>query len=239
MWRRLKPAPAWRVSFSVSALVAEAGTTRKQKEMIDIVSVLNRLACQRPIFHSEADLQHALAWEIHQRLPNAAIRLEYPISHLDQQLHLDIWIVQPNAVLPIELKYKTRALNIGVGTERFGLKNQSAQDIGRYDFIKDIRRLEQVLTKQKNSVGYAILLTNDSAYWKTPGSNRTVDADFRLHNGRTLEGTLGWQGAGAGTTRGRESPIVLQAQYPLQWQDYSELSATSYGKFRCLVVRVG
>ncbi len=142
-------------------------------------------------------------------MPNAAIRLEYPLSHLDQQIHLDIRIAQSNAVLPIELKYKTHALNIEVGSESFVLKNQGAQDHGRYDFIKDVQRLEQVLTQHENSIGYAILLTNDRLYWNAPRREDTIDADFRLHNGRILEGTLGWQNAGAGTTSGRESDIVL------------------------------
>jgi len=33
--------------------------------MNDIPQVLAELSRRRPIFHSEAGLQHALAWEIH------------------------------------------------------------------------------------------------------------------------------------------------------------------------------
>ena len=99
--------------------------------------------------------------------------------------------------MAIELKYKTRAIDVKVGDEEFFLKNQSAQDIGRYDLIKDIVRVEQVISAHGNSEGYAILLTNDSAYWKTPRNKSTVDAEFRLHNGRVLSGALEWQNADA------------------------------------------
>ena len=45
--------------------------------MIHLYDVLRSLSCQRPIFHSEADFQHALAWLIHLQHPDAIVRLEY------------------------------------------------------------------------------------------------------------------------------------------------------------------
>lgn len=38
-------------------------------------ATLQSLSTDRPIFHSEHDFQHALAWAIHERVPNAHIRL--------------------------------------------------------------------------------------------------------------------------------------------------------------------
>ncbi len=206
--------------------------------MIDLNITLNNLASQRPIFHSEADFQHALAWEIQKHLPDAAIRLEYPISNQDSRMHLDIYITQPNRFLAVELKYKTRKLAVQIGSEKFTLKNQSAQDIGRYDFIKDINRLEQILKADQKGIGYAILLTNDSSYWKAPRNEQTVDVDFRLHNQRTLNGTLRWQGASAGTMHGRESAIALEGHYQLQWRDYSTIDSKNYGRLRYLMTSV-
>ena len=93
--------------------------------------------------------------------------------------------------------------------ETFALCNQAAQDVRRYDFLKDVQRLERVVSLPDLAiVGFAVCLTNDSAYWKVPMRQDTVDAAFRLHEGRTTEGELRWSGpAGAGTTRGREAPI--------------------------------
>lgn len=207
--------------------------------MITITEVLTTLAAQRPIFHSEADFQHAFAWEIHRRLPDGSIRLERPFAPLNNQLHLDIWAAQENTILAVELKYKTRALSVQLGDERFTLKNQSAQDIGRYDFIKDIQRLEQIISSRENIIGYAILLTNDSAYWTRSRVSRPVDADFRLQEGRILHGTLSWgEGASEGTKRTREKSLELGGTYKVHWEDYSRPSTEGYGTFRYLAIEV-
>ena len=207
--------------------------------MTDITELIKTLATKRPVFHSEADFQHALAWEVHQQLPSASIRLEFPTQRQGKAFHVDIWVVQDGAILAVELKYKTRALQVPVGGELFTLKGQSAQDIGRYDFIKDIWRLEQVLSDRSGAVGYAILLTNDSAYWIPQRDIQPVDADFRLHSGRTFGGTLRWgAGASAGTMRDREAPLILRGRYTMNWEDYSRLGTPSYNVFRYLAIKV-
>lgn len=207
--------------------------------MVDITEFLAKLGAQRSIFHSEADFQHAFAWELHQWLPSASIRLEFPVLRSEKQLHLDIWVAQANATLAFELKYKTRALSVQVDGEQFYLKDHAAQPPNRYDFIKDIQRLEQVVFAQKNMTGYAILLTNDSAYWQLPRDRCTIDADFRLHEGRNLHGVLSWSaGAALGTIRSREEPIELKGSYNVHWERYSEPSSQGHGKFRYLAVKV-
>ena len=209
------------------------------KPVLEISEVLSFLAKQRPVFHSEADFQHAFAWEIHQRLPSALVRLELPVQIGQQFLHIDVWVVYQNATLAVELKYKTRKLAVHVANEQYRLKDQSAQDTGRYDFLKDIQRLEQVVGVHPNSIGYAVLLTNDSAYWKKPVNRSTNDADFRLYDGRVVEGVLAWGvNASDGTKKNREQSLELQGKYQLRWSDYSHLSSERYGQFRSLVVKV-
>jgi hypothetical protein len=207
--------------------------------MIEVHEILDIIAKKRPIFHSEADFQHAFAWEIHQKLPNASVRLELPVHVKNQYLHIDVWIKNQNEVLAIELKYKTRGLSVQIDGEQYRLKNQSAQDVGRYDFIKDIQRLEHVASEQSNFIGYAVLLTNDSAYWIKPASNDTVDADFRINDGRILEGVFDW-GANAsdGTKKNREQPLELRSKYVVQWENFSRPSPASYGEFRSLTIKV-
>ena len=139
----------------------------------------------------------------------------------------------------IELKYKTRALQTLESSERFVLQNNGAQDLGRYDFIKDVWRIETVVASTAHATGYAILLTNDPSYWTRSHNDRTVDADFRLHQGRDLGGgTLDWGAhASAGTKHGREKPLHLTGSYPLRWEDYSRASAEAKcATFRYLVV---
>jgi hypothetical protein len=43
-----------------SSTFADAGNIM----IFEVAEILSRLAKKRPIFHSEADFQHALAWEV-------------------------------------------------------------------------------------------------------------------------------------------------------------------------------
>src|SRR2546422_1306182 len=110
--------------------------------VLDLREILAGLAAQRPVFHSEADFQHALAWKLHQHDPAANVRLEKRISSFAKRIHLDLLFQSLSCELAIELKYKTRAAKFDHVDEHYDLLNQSAQDIGRHDFIKDIARLE-------------------------------------------------------------------------------------------------
>ena len=47
---------------------------------LDIPHLLTDLAARRPVFHSEADLQHELAWHLRDVHPDLQVRLEYPLA---------------------------------------------------------------------------------------------------------------------------------------------------------------
>lgn len=204
--------------------------------MLFINEILSDLSNLRPIFHSEADLQHALAWEIHHRFPESLIRLEYPPSKVDESMHLDIWCIIENIIYPIEVKYKTRLLDISWRGEHFYLLNQSAQDIARYDVIKDIERLEKIVEVYNDAIGYVVFLSNDSAYWKPPREMSSIDSDYRLHQDRVITGELRWGGAASkGTIKGKERPLIIRGNYRINWATYSKVAQIPYGEFRYLV----
>jgi hypothetical protein len=191
---------------------------------LPIVTLMQTLAQSRPVFHSEADFQHAFAWELQKMFPHAQVRLELPVVAGGERMHVDIWVVIDGQPYAIELKYKKRALDATVGSERFLLKNDGAQDLGRYDFIKDIVRLERISAHMPQVEGYAIILTNDSGYWT--GSAGTIDAAFRLPDGRTLNGALSWGlAASKGTTATREQALNLGGSHRILWNDYAQLAA--------------
>lgn len=207
--------------------------------MIDISGIMKALSSERPAFHSEADFQHAFAWLLHERVPGARIRLERPLSVESTTLHLDLSIESADAFVAIELKYKTRRFSGSLGGEDFRLANHSANDCGRYDFLKDVHRLERIVCSvpTPKSAGYAILLTNDPGYWM-PTARETVDSQFRIEDGRGVSGILSWSpDASVGTMRGRESPLCINGKYSMQWDYYSEPSAGT-GKFRYLSIAV-
>ena len=203
----------------------------------NLLEVINRLSSLRPIFNMEADFQFALAWEIQKKFPDWSIRFEKKPPNLKDRIFVDLWI-EGDETCAIELKYKTRRFDIDVKGESFNLLNQGAQDLGRYDFLKDVERLENIVSAHDNVKGYAIILTNDSSYWKSTATE-TIDTKFRIHDGRVLNGELDWHPeTSSGTMRGREKPIKLTGTYKLNWKDYSQVSGTSYGKFRYLFLEI-
>jgi hypothetical protein len=205
---------------------------------MDFRELLAELAGQRPVFHSEADFQHALAWLIHEVRPTATVRLEIPRDIDGRRVHVDLWVVDGER-LAIELKYLTTALDAVVAGERFLLRSQAAQDLGRYDILKDLVRVERLVADGTADRGIVIALTSDSTYWRGPGQGTSPNyAALRLMEGRTLSGSLAWgPGTGAGTMRGREAPIDLRAEYVCEWNDYSVVSsATSSASFRYLLL---
>jgi len=204
---------------------------------MDIFLTLTDLAKERPIFSSEADFQHALAWQLHLQDPGAKIRLEHRPN--STRMYLDIIVESDNKRTAIELKYKTRKLEITVNGETFRLADQGAQDCGKYDVLKDIERLERIVDGEQFHEGYMVFLTNDPQYFVSrEEENETVDRQFRLTEGRVLTGELRWsEAAGPGTIKGREEPIRLSGQYAVNWKPYSQMDAP-YGEFRMLIVRV-
>lgn len=207
--------------------------------MIETKSVLNELSNERPVFHSEADFQHALAWRIHEKYPELNIRLEKITIILNKEVYFDIFAFKDNKIVAVEVKYKTKNLDTTVNSEKFNLKNQGAQNQGRYDFIKDISRIEKALETYRDSTGFAIFLTNDESYWKLPtGDVNTADKDFRIHESKTIKDILSWkEGTSKGTMSGRKESIKLKSAYLLNWEDYSNLEEQN-GTFRYLLIEV-
>ncbi len=207
--------------------------------LFDPHKIVAALATHRPLFHSEADFQHALAWELHRLHPSAHVRLEKRISSATKRVHLDLLVCMASEEIAIELKYKTRALRCDYAAEAYDLLDQSAQDHGRHDFIKDITRLEHYVSDRPHAIGYAILLTNDQSYWTQSQKQDSVDAAFRLHEGRVVQGQATWDGrAATGTTSGRSEPLLLRGSYPIAWRDYSSLGSGPQSQFRYVTVRV-
>ena len=206
--------------------------------MLDIRCLLTQLAESRKVFHSEADFQHALAWHIHQTMQKSQIRLEYPVPVEHRKMYVDIYL--PDEKIAIELKYVTRRLELHNG-ESFALRNQFAHNQRRYDFLRDIQRLECMRFELGLcKAGHAVLLTNDPLYWNEPGRPDTPDSNFRIHEGRkNISGKLAWVGQPSpGTTKGREKPIRLKDSYCLRWQDYSDCCEKEGSEFRYLAVSV-
>lgn len=215
-------------------------TTMRLAGTVSLGEALRSLAANRPVFHSEADFQHALAWEVHRLDPAMRVRLE---TQPEPNVRLDLLLARPDLGLAtvVELKYLVAGWAGEVAGESFALKNQGAQDISAYDVVKDISRLERFIRGRAGWNGYALTPSNDPSYWRSPNHSRPTNASaFRLYDDRVLAGALAWgPKTGAGTRRGREAAITLTGEYHLTWYDYSVVDGNRGGRFRLLVLPVG
>jgi hypothetical protein len=204
-----------------------------------IEKALVQLSERRPVFHSEADFQHALAWEIQRQLPEASVRLEVPVLGLRGRGELDILVRIGERTTAVEVKYFKAALRHSIGKEQFSLPATVARDICRYDACKDVSRLETIVGSSQADEGYLIVLSNDRAHWSVGMKEDSIDRAFKLFEGRQLRGTLAWcEKAGEGTVRNRITPIELFGCYELTWQKFSEIPDVRNGLFRVLVVKI-
>lgn len=186
-----------------------------------MTETLNALRTKRKLFSSEADFQFALAWTIKELYPHVEVRLEWIPVDYNPNIYIDIVVFEGDDLIPIELKYKTKKTDKVVGDERFVLKNQSATDLGRYDFLKDIQRIEFIKQHFKSfKEGYVVLLTNDPNYLAAPSANAGYGA-FSIADGDIKTGALRWA-EGSKSIKGREG-IDLLGSYPLRWSEYSRI----------------
>ena len=81
-------------------------------KVLDITRLLDGLARERPVFHSEADFQFALAWRI-KKATSHYVRLEFK-PFPEERVYLDIWL--PDVGVAIELKYPTSGLTLTTET---------------------------------------------------------------------------------------------------------------------------
>ena len=72
----------------------------------ELESTLAGLSSSRPVFHSEADFQHALAWELHHAHPDVSVRLEYkPVA--SERVYIDIRLPSPVPLLGSSLRLRS------------------------------------------------------------------------------------------------------------------------------------
>lgn len=195
------------------------------------------MAEDRPVFHSEADFQHAFAWQVHRLDPAAAVRLEVRPDP-DVREAVDMLCRTGGRRIAVEFKYLVRRFEATIDGELFRLRDQGAQPLSRYDVLKDVGRLERFCAAGRADIGYAVVLSNDPLVW-SPGRPGSIDEAFRMHDGARLAGTLSWgPKAGPGTTGGRADPIALTGAYPVSWVEYPTTEPSCQGQFRTLVIEV-
>ena len=146
-------------------------------------------------FYNEASLQLNLSNYLINTGHYASIEVEYLIVSPDEveglkskRCFIDVVVKSELGEYALELKYPLY-IPEGIITSRLGSNdfkkedyavNQGAQNIVRYLFWKDVKRIEYFSSLSKEVVGgIALLLTNDSIYWTAPKSEGDTTALYR------------------------------------------------------------
>lgn len=199
--------------------------------------VMERLAARRPVFHSEADFQFAFAQTLAALDPGIRIRLEVP-QRAARSTYVDLTCAADHVLSLVEFKYITRAWSgsDGLTDEPFHLRAHAALDLARLAFVHDAQRLEGWTEQQPNTNGFAVLLTNDNRLWEGPASRQpTRDQAFRIHQGRSLTGTLLW---GTHEHPYEANTHTLRGNYTIDWRDYHRLDDRLGGTLRWLALSI-
>lgn len=172
---------------------------------------MERLAQRRPLFHSEADFQLELAWELRTSHPEATFRLEKRVID-DPRVELDILFVLDGQRYGLELKYPRSKVDVNIDEERFVLRT-GAPDLDRYDVLRDVARLERLAAENLIDEGCAVVLTNVAGLWQPAPRPQLASYDaFRLHDKHAASGTLDWgPSAGSGTKSDENIPSCSRA----------------------------
>ena len=161
------------------------------KKLVETVQrdVFAFLESNNELLFNERDFQmHLATWLRNSAAAYDDVDVEYyvPKSELenyvwDSELRLDVVVKKDSEYCPVELKSKTKKVERQIS--RFDetlhekvvvMKNQGAQDLGMYDFWKDVRRVELVRKRfARVKGGLAVFVTNDKSYTKDckPTSN--------------------------------------------------------------------
>lgn len=214
-----------------------------------IIEAMKELGTIPYIFQSEMQFQFELAWIIKKKLElsgsNVNVIFEYATLNEDKEGNRGnknftdlIFYDNVGNYIAIELKYKTLPLIY----DGFTLGDHQARDLGRYDYLYDVVRLQKLskISKLneakglKNFVkGYALLLTNDSLYWEQSKTDTTkysyMDFCISKYDTITANTQMCWNGKTANDITWRKCPITIERNYMLSehWHDYSVVITTT------------
>lgn len=192
------------------------------------------LTQRKDIFFSESDLQMDLAIWLNGTKHYQNVYTEYfvPVSTLpgfpwksnNKMIYVDIVAEREGQYVPIELKYKTKAIQ-PTGFTRFGqpvsvgpLTNQVAYNDSLYHCWKDVKRLELIKQQYKNVVGgLAVAVSNAPVYWNGPSRANVLYAPFSMQQGRKINGPskLNWL---SGDPKPGFPPFTVNGNYQCNWQ---------------------
>ncbi len=211
--------------------------------------ISNFLEGNRELLFNERDFQMHLATYLRNTKKYDDVDVEYyvPYEELENyiwknELRIDIVVRKGEEYLPVELKYKTK--KVAQKISRFGeelkqecevMKNQGAQDLGKYGFWKDVRRVELVrkrFTSIKN--GIVVFLTNDNYYLKA-GREDSNCIKFSMTEGEHKI-DKSWLNPESRCAKDNKN-FELEKEYSINWQNASfDIENKKHDFYYCIVI---
>lgn len=203
--------------------------------LVDLVrnDVCAFLKSNNELLFNERDFQmHLATWLRNSDNNYDDVDVEYYVPRQElnnyvwnSELRLDIVVKKDGEYCPVELKYKTKKVERKIS--RFDedltsnvvvMKNQGAQDLGMYDFWKDVRRVELVRNRfERVKGGLAVFVTNDEFY--TKGSKETSNNYlFNMSAGKAHSKQKHW--ANPESTCAKTHPnFEVEKAYSIEWHN--------------------
>jgi hypothetical protein len=187
------------------------------KQILD--QTIKMLGLKKTIFHSEAEFQFKLAWEIKETNQNIEVLFEYPAINIKGNHRrtpmIDLVFKQDGNIFPVEVKYAKGDLEFG----EYKLANKPTDE--SIDVIKDIRRIEDFVSAYDNcDHGYVIVLSNHKKWFDSKKPDSKVFSN-RSHltddSNNALTGIIDYK------TGIDENVVEIKGKYPTKWSDYTVL----------------
>lgn len=188
------------------------------------------LKSNEELLFNERDFQMQLAAWLHNsnnHYDDVDVEYYVPCQELEDyvwesELRLDIVVKKSDEYCPVELKYKTKKVEHQIsrfdemlGEKVVVMKNQGAQDLGMYDFWKDVRRVELVRNRfERVKGGLAVFLTNDKGYLKE-GKPTSNHIQFSMTEG-PHNGSRRWLNADSACAK-RHPDFEVEREYNIEW----------------------
>ncbi|MGN0007262.1 MAG: hypothetical protein ACI35T_04125 [Alistipes sp.] len=142
----------------------------------------------------------------------------------ESELRLDIVVKKDGSYCPVELKYKTKKVERQIS--RFDeildekvdvMKNQGAQDLGMYDFWKDVRRVELVRNRfARVKGGLAVFVTNDASY---VNHTKSTSNNYLFGMSEGVHGKIKhWQNPES-TCAKSHPDFEVEREYTIHWEE--------------------
>lgn len=204
---------------------------------------ITKLHQRKPLFHSESHFVAWFAWIVKETFPSISMpELQVGNFYNNKRLRLDMLVRHNDLQFGLEMKYARASMNGGVSFPfqrdvYYAPKSGAAKDITRFNFLKDIERLESAVDTLEKTSCCALLVTNISDLW-LPEEGEPNDLMYCLDDGIT-PGTKTWLKPPSRNTLDRTGESVLiQGDYQTEWNPFSEIPKIENGIYKYLAVFV-